>query len=108
MVYIAHHKEQEFKQRKDDGAMVILNIQQAAKFLGKTPAALRNGYKRWGVPHFRLGGQIKFTQEALQEWVAKNMVEATSDSSLEPKNKPVAPTDGRRSKRGTVKAASRP
>ena len=54
--------------------MVILNIQQAAKFLGKTPAALRNGYKRWGVPHFRLGGQIKFTQEALQEWVGKNMI----------------------------------
>ena len=49
--------------------MVILSVQEAAKFLGKTPAALRNGYKRWGVPHFRLGGQIKFTQEALQEWV---------------------------------------
>ncbi|HEY3293865.1 MAG TPA: helix-turn-helix domain-containing protein [bacterium] len=88
--------------------MVILNIQQAAKFLGKTPAALRNGYKRWGVPHFRLGGQIKFTQEALQEWVAKNMVEATAEPSTEPKNKPAAPADGRRSKRGSVKAASRP
>jgi hypothetical protein len=88
--------------------MVILNIQQAAKFLGKTPAALRNGYKRWGVPHFRLGGQIKFTQEALQEWVAKNMVESVIEPNTEPKNKPVAPTDGRRNKRGAVKAASRP
>jgi hypothetical protein len=88
--------------------MVILNIQQAAKFLGKTPAALRNGYKRWGVPHFRLGGQIKFTQEALQEWVAKNMVEATSDTTTEPKIKPAAPVDGRRGKRGAVKASSRP
>ena len=53
--------------------MTILNIDDAAKFLGKTPAALRNGYKRWGIPHFRLGGQIKFTQEALQEWVEKKM-----------------------------------
>jgi len=88
--------------------MVILNIQQAAKFLGKTPAALRNGYKRWGVPHFRLGGQIKFTQEALQEWVAKNMVESTIEPSTEPKAKPAAPADGRRNKRGAVKAASRP
>jgi hypothetical protein len=102
---IAQNCEQEIKQRKDVGAMVILNIQQAAKFLGKTPAALRNGYKRWGVPHFRLGGQIKFTQEALQEWVAKNMVEATSDNNVEPKNKPAAPADGRRTKRGPVKAA---
>ena len=62
-------------------AMIILNIQQAAKFLGKTPAALRNGYKRWGVPHFRLGGQIKFTQEALQEWIAKNMVNRAPNAS---------------------------
>jgi hypothetical protein len=53
--------------------MTILNIEEAAKFLGKTPAALRNGYKRWGIPHFRLGGQIKFTMEALQSWVEKRM-----------------------------------
>ena len=53
--------------------MTILNIEEAAQFLGKTPAALRNGYKRWGIPHFRLGGQIKFTREALQEWVEKRM-----------------------------------
>jgi hypothetical protein len=75
--------------------MVILNVQQAAKFLGKTPAALRNGYKRWGVPHFRLGGQIKFTQEALQEWVQKNMVELTEEKP-ERENPPI---DGRRGKR---------
>jgi len=64
--------------------MIILNIQQASRFLGKTPAALRNGYKRWGVPHFRLGGQIKFTQETLQEWVAKSMTEG--DSGPVPEN----------------------
>ena len=75
--------------------MVILNVQQAAKFLGKTPAALRNGYKRWGVPHFRLGGQIKFTQEALQDWVEKNM---TVDSSSTGKST-ASTKDGRRVKR---------
>ncbi|MBU1985147.1 helix-turn-helix domain-containing protein, partial [bacterium] len=75
----AQRREQRFKTAKGREEMVILNIQQAAKFLGKTPAALRNGYKRWGVPHFRLGGQIKFTQEALQEWVEKNMVVAESE-----------------------------
>jgi hypothetical protein len=77
--------------------MVILNVQQAAKFLGKTPAALRNGYKRWGVPHFRLGGQIKFTQEALQEWVAQNMT--VSGSSSEEKLSTSSSKDGRRNKR---------
>ena len=61
--------------------MTILNIEEAAKFLGKTPAALRNGYKRWGIPHFRLGGQIKFTTEALQQWVEKRMqFQSTSES----------------------------
>ena len=85
--------------------MVILNIQQAAKFLGKTPAALRNGYKRWGVPHFRLGGQIKFTQEALQEWVGKNMVQATEGDGSD---LPGAPTNGRRTRRaGVAKAANK-
>jgi hypothetical protein len=77
--------------------MVILNVQQAAKFLGKTPAALRNGYKRWGVPHFRLGGQIKFTQEALQEWVAQSMT--VSGSSTEEKPVTSSTKDGRRNKR---------
>ncbi len=75
--------------------MVILNVQQAAKFLGKTPAALRNGYKRWGVPHFRLGGQIKFTQEALQDWVAQSM---TVDASSTEKSA-TSTKDGRRVKR---------
>jgi hypothetical protein len=85
--------------------MVILNVQQAAKFLGKTPAALRNGYKRWGVPHFRLGGQIKFTQEALQEWVEQNM---TVDSNSSSGKSTTTAKDGRRAKRSahTTKQAS--
>jgi hypothetical protein len=87
--------------------MVILNIQQAAKFLGKTPAALRNGYNRWGVPHFRLGGQIKFTQEALQEWVAKNMVEATTRTGSPEQRSGSGPPDTRRGKRGTISSAPR-
>ena len=86
--------------------MVILNIQQAAKFLGKTPAALRNGYKRWGVPHFRLGGQIKFTQEALQEWVAKSMVAGGLPEPVE-KPSPAPAGESRRGKRPAIKAASR-
>ncbi len=79
--------------------MVILNIQQAAKFLGKTPAALRNGYKRWGVPHFRLGGQIKFTQEALQEWVGKNMILTAEGEGGE---MPAGPINGRRNRRANA------
>ncbi|MBK6764981.1 MAG: helix-turn-helix domain-containing protein [bacterium] len=75
--------------------MVILSVQEAAKFLGKTPAALRNGYKRWGVPHFRLGGQIKFTQEALQEWVEKGMTVESVDPAAAAKN-------GRRARRAPV------
>ena len=75
--------------------MVILSVQEAAKFLGKTPAALRNGYKRWGVPHFRLGGQIKFTQEALQEWVEKGMTVESNEPAPSAKN-------GRRARRVTA------
>lgn len=60
--------------------MVILNIHQAAKLLGKTPAAMRNGYKRWGLPHFRLGGQIRFTQESLLAWIEQHTVEAPPEN----------------------------
>jgi hypothetical protein len=55
--------------------MVILDVYAAAKFLGKTPAALRNGYKRWGIPHFRLGGQIRFEQLTLEKWIAEQSVD---------------------------------
>lgn len=82
--------------------MVILNINEAAEFLGKTPAALRNGYKRWGVPHFRLGGQIKFTQEALNDWIGRHMIEEIMEP--EPKEKSV---ETRRNKRpASTKAAT--
>ena len=59
--------------------MTIMTITQAAKYLGKTPAALRNGYKRWGIPYFRIGGQIKFTQEAIDEWLTKQTKRAMEE-----------------------------
>jgi hypothetical protein len=49
------------------------------------------------VPHFRLGGQIKFTQEALQEWVNQHMTAA--EGSNEPG---MGPVDGRRGRRSAV------
>ena len=57
--------------------MTILSVNEAAKLLNKSPAALRNSYAKWGVPHFRLGGQIKFTQETLTEWIENGIKETT-------------------------------
>ena len=51
----------------------VIGVIEAANKLDKTPAALRNGYKRWEVPHFYIGGQVKFTEEALDDWITKNM-----------------------------------
>jgi hypothetical protein len=49
--------------------MIILNVEQAARFLGKTKVALQAGYREWHIPYFMLGSQIKFTQEGLEAWV---------------------------------------
>jgi len=56
----------------DEGvSMTVLSVTEAAKFLGKPVASLRNMYKQWGVPHFYIGSQIKFSKEALIEWLEK-------------------------------------
>jgi hypothetical protein len=55
--------------------MTVIGINEAAKILSKSPAALRNSYKKWNVPHFRIGGQIKFTEESLREWIENGLKE---------------------------------
>jgi len=56
----------------------LWSMDEAAKYLGKTTAALRNGYKRWGVPFVKFGGQIMFTKELLDEYIEKNTVRPTA------------------------------
>lgn len=62
--------------------MTILNMSEAAKLLGKSPAAMRQGYQKWQIPHFRVGGQIKFTREALEEWINKQL-QSTEKETIE-------------------------
>ena len=59
--------------------MKVLNTIEAAAIIGKTPGALRNSYKKWGVPHFRLGGQIKYLEEKLVEWLLQKTETSTQD-----------------------------
>jgi excisionase family DNA binding protein len=49
--------------------MELLTIQEAAKLLRKTAPALRNGYKAWGVPFVKIGGQIRFIKENVEKWI---------------------------------------
>lgn len=50
----------------------LLKAEQAAEYIGKTPAAFRAGYKKWGIPYIKLGGQLRWTYEILDDWIKIN------------------------------------
>lgn len=61
----------------------LMTMDEAANYLGKSTLALRNGYRRWCIPYIRFGGDIRFTRELLDRWIAERTV------LPEPMQKPV-------------------
>jgi hypothetical protein len=49
---------------------------EAARFLGCSPLSLRVKYRKWGVPHYRLGSLVRFRASALAGFVAERCSEA--------------------------------
>lgn len=58
----------------------LMSIPEAAIYLGKSESALRGGYKKWEIPYMKLGGQVVFSRELLDEWLKKKFeVDANKD-----------------------------
>jgi excisionase family DNA binding protein len=47
----------------------ILTTNQAAEFLAKSDAYLRNNYQRLGIRAYRIGNQLRFRRSELVEWL---------------------------------------
>ncbi len=47
----------------------LMNIDQAAAYLGETPLRLRTNWKRWELPGVKVGRSVKFRVRDLDSYV---------------------------------------
>jgi excisionase family DNA binding protein len=47
----------------------ILTTHEAAEFLAKSDAYLRNNYQRLGIKAYRVGKQLRFKRSELNQWL---------------------------------------
>lgn len=55
-----------------------LSLNSAAAHLDMPPERLRRYFKRWGIPAYRAGRELRFKERELNTWVAKQKIEASS------------------------------
>jgi len=60
------------------GRREVLNIRQAAEYLGITPDTLYNYAAKGAIPCFKLGNRWKFKRSKIDEWM-----DAQSEKSIE-------------------------
>jgi len=46
-----------------------LDFKTAARILGVKATSLRAHYRRWGIPHFRIGRLVRFRPSELEEFI---------------------------------------
>jgi predicted DNA-binding transcriptional regulator AlpA len=47
----------------------LLNMTEAAEYLGAYPSTLQDNHKKWGVPSFKIGRNIMFRECELEQWL---------------------------------------
>jgi hypothetical protein len=58
------------------GSNKILNLDHAAELLDMPPARLRKHWREWGIPAYKAGRELRFTERDLRAWFAKRAVAA--------------------------------
>lgn len=56
------------------GSNVLLTPDQAAGVLGVTKRSLMDCYRKWGLPHVRVGKHVRFRERDLLHWIDKHTV----------------------------------
>lgn len=60
----------------------LWTLEEAAAYLGKTPAALHTmRWRRIGPPSFKVGRHVRFRSEDVIGWVSQQATEAATDFS---------------------------
>lgn len=60
---------------------ILLSRAEAAKRLGISLATFDRIYKKCGLPYIVIGHSVKVPEKGLNEWIAKNTVEARDGDS---------------------------
>ena len=55
----------------NDGAKLLLNVQEASELLGVGTALVYEMVRRDEIPHIRLGRLVKIPRQALEAWIAQ-------------------------------------
>ena len=53
----------------------LMSVKDAAEFLSMNPATVYHAVKRGTLPHVRIGRSIRFSREALEEFVRRPVSE---------------------------------
>ncbi len=52
----------------------VMNIPQAAEYLGQTELTLRDWVRKRKVPFYKVNGSIKFRKTKLDKWIDRNEI----------------------------------
>jgi len=48
---------------------MLMSPEEAAEFLCVPKRSLMDSYKKWGVPHVKVGKHVRFPTERVKQWV---------------------------------------
>ena len=67
----------------NNGAKLLLNVQEASELLGVGTALVYEMVRRDEIPHIRLGRLVKIPRQALEAWIAQasGIADGNSDHS---------------------------
>jgi len=62
--------------------MSLMNTNQAAEFLGYHPVTIRKKVREREIPAVRVGGQWRFEETVLREWIAQGCPQQDEQPTL--------------------------
>lgn len=69
-------------ERENQGAPNLMNIQQAAEYLGLSVGTLYQWRCQRKVPYIKVGRKLKFKKDQLDQWLAARTVQVGVEPSL--------------------------
>ena len=59
----------------------MLNMRQAAEYLGVPHTSLQTYWKRWEVPAYRIGKHVQFRERDLESWLQKRVIPVATSAA---------------------------
>jgi len=52
----------------------LLNMTEAAEYLGANFSTLQDNWRKWGIPGYRIGRNVMFKEAELEEFVQSRLI----------------------------------